>query len=49
MTSLQEYDVKFKPTNVVRGQDLCKLVTQGADDEEKEEDGWKYEPTMYTQ
>jgi hypothetical protein len=49
MTTLQEYDLEFKPTNIVKGQGLCKLVTQGDDDEEQEEDGWKDEPTMYTQ
>jgi hypothetical protein len=46
---LQEYDLEFKPSNIVKGQILCKLVTQGADVEEQEEDGWKYETIMYTQ
>jgi hypothetical protein len=49
MTTLQEYDLEFKLANVVKGQGLCKLVTQGVDDEEQEEDGWQDEPTMYTQ
>ena len=49
MTSLQECDLQFKPTNIVKGQGLCKLVTQGDDAEEQEEDGWQDEPIMYTQ
>jgi hypothetical protein len=43
MTSLQEYDLEFKPANIVKGQGLCKLVTQGVDVEEQEEDGWQDE------
>jgi len=49
MRSLQEYDLEFKPANIVRGQGLCKLLTQGDDVEEQEEDGCKNEPIMYTQ
>jgi hypothetical protein len=49
MTYLQEYDLEFKPTNIVKGQVLCKLVTQGDDIEEQEEDGWQDESIMYTQ
>jgi hypothetical protein len=49
MTTLQEYDLEFKPANIVKGQGLCKLVMQGTSDEEQEEDGWKDEPMMYTQ
>jgi hypothetical protein len=49
MTTLQEYDLEFKPANIVKGQGLCKLVTQGDDIEEQEEDGWQDEPIMYTQ
>jgi hypothetical protein len=49
MTTLQEYDLEFKPTNIVKGQGLCKLVTQDMGDENQEEDGWQEEPNMYTQ
>jgi len=49
MMDLQEYDLEFKPSNIVKGQGLCKLVTQRVDVEEQEEDGWKDEPIMYTQ
>jgi hypothetical protein len=49
MTTLQEYSLEFKPTNIVKVQGLCKLVMQGTSDEEQEEDRWKDEPMMYTQ
>jgi hypothetical protein len=49
MINLQECDLELKPENVLKGQGLCNLVAQGAEYEEHEEDGWKDEPTMYTQ
>jgi hypothetical protein len=49
MMNLQEYDLELKPTNIVKFQGFCKLVTQGDDAEEQEEDGWQDEPIMYTQ
>jgi hypothetical protein len=49
MTTLQEYDLEFKPTNIVKGQGLCKLVTRITDVENQEEDSWQEEPTLYTQ
>jgi hypothetical protein len=49
MMTLQEYDLEFKLSNIVKGQGLCKLVTQDINDGDQEEDGWQYEPTMYTQ
>jgi hypothetical protein len=49
MTSLQEYDLEFKPKNIIKGQGLCKLATGITDSEDQEEDGWKEEPTLYTQ
>jgi len=49
MTSLQKCDLEFKPANIVKGQGLCKSVTQGDENKEQEEDGWQYEPIMYTQ
>jgi hypothetical protein len=49
MTTLQEYNLEFKPSNIVKGQGLCKLVTQYMDDENQEEDGLQEEPNMYTQ
>jgi len=49
MMSLQEYDLEFNPTNIVKCQGLYKLVTRITDVENQEEDRWKEEPTMYTQ
>jgi hypothetical protein len=49
MTSLQEYDLEFKPTNIIKGQGLCKLATGIIDVENQEEDGWQEEPTLYMQ
>jgi hypothetical protein len=48
MMTLQEYDLEFKPTNIVKGQGLFKLVTQDTNEEYREEDEWKEEPMMYT-
>lgn len=33
VTALQEYDLEIKPSKIVRGQGLCKLVVEGNDDE----------------
>ena len=38
MTALQEYDLEFKPTAVVKGQGLCKLMTEGQNIEENSRD-----------
>ena len=37
MTTLQEYDMENKPTNIVKGQELCKLATEklGVDHDNK--------------
>ena len=34
MTSLQEYDLEITPTQIVRGQGLCKLVVDSVDEQE---------------
>ena len=34
MTALQEYDLEFKPASIVKGQGLCKLMTEGQNNEE---------------
>jgi hypothetical protein len=31
MTTIQEYDLEFKPTTIVRSQGLCKLVEKALD------------------
>ena len=34
VTALQEYDLEFKPASIVKGQGLCKLMTEGRNNEE---------------
>ena len=36
VTTLQEYDLEFKPTCIVEGQGLCKLMVEGKNNEENE-------------
>ena len=38
VTDLQEYDLKFKPASIVKGQGLCKLMAEGKDNEENSQD-----------
>ena len=39
VTALQEYDLEFKPASIVKGQGLCKLMTEnGKNDEHAWED-----------
>ena len=33
MTTLQEYDLEFKPATIVKGQGLCKLMVEGQNNE----------------
>lgn len=46
MTFLQEYDLEIKPTKIVRGQGLCKLVVESRDLKE-EEHGWENEDLIF--
>ena len=34
VTTLQEYDIEFKPTCIVKGKGLCKLMAEGKNNEE---------------
>ena len=34
VTALQEYDLEFKPSSIVKGQGLCKIMAEGKDNEE---------------
>ena len=34
MTTLQEYDLEFKPANIFKGQGLSKLIAEGHNDED---------------
>ena len=43
LTSLQEYDLEIKPTKLVKGQGLCKIIYEELDPQEKEEQGWENE------
>jgi len=54
MTSLQEYDLEFKPSHTVKGHGLCKLTAEAADHQNMESDrlileteGWEHEIEMY--
>ena len=34
MTTLQEYDLEFKPTTIIKGQGLCKSMAEGQNNED---------------
>jgi hypothetical protein len=36
MTSLQDYDLEITPTQIVRGQGLCKLVVDSIEEHESQ-------------
>ena len=40
VTALEEYDLEFKPASLVKGQGLCKLMTEG---QNNEENSWENE------
>ena len=44
MTALQEYDLEFKPASIVKGQGLCKQMTEG---QNNEEDSWDNEVELH--
>jgi hypothetical protein len=41
MVSLQEYDLEFRPTTIVKVQGLRKLATKAMDCEDQKEKGWQ--------
>jgi hypothetical protein len=43
MTTLQEYDLEIKPTKIVRGQGLCKLVVDSENSQVSDQEGWENE------
>jgi hypothetical protein len=43
MMTLQEYDLKIKPTKIIRGQGLCKLLVEAKESQVEEEEGWENE------
>ena len=46
LTTLQEYDLEIKPTKLVKGQGLCKLMAEAQDPQMEEEEGWDNEVDM---
>ena len=44
IAALQEYDLEFKPASIVKGQGLCKLMTESKDNEEH---NWKNEAELH--
>ena len=44
LTTLQEYDLEFKPAAIVKGQGLCKLMTEGQNNEES---SWDNEAELH--
>ena len=44
VTTLQEYDLEFKPKSIVKGQGLCKLMAKGKDNEEN---SWDNEAELH--
>ena len=36
VTTLQEYDIEFKPTTIIKGQGMCKLMVESQNSEEGE-------------
>ena len=39
LTTLQEYDLEIKPTKLIKGQGLCKLIVEALDLQKEEEEG----------
>ena len=44
VTALKEYDLEFKPASIVKGQGLCKLMTENRN---KEESAWEDEAELH--
>ena len=42
--TLQEYDLEFKPASIVKGQGLCKLMTENG---KNEEHAWEDEAELH--
>jgi hypothetical protein len=47
MVVIQEFDLDIKPTKIVRGQGLCKLVAESQDLIESENSGWDNELSLW--
>ena len=44
VTTLQEYDLEFKPATIIKGQGLCKLM---AEIQNNEDDDWENETKLH--
>ena len=44
VTSLQEYDLEFKPASIVKGKGLCRLMTKNRNNEEH---AWEDEAELH--
>ena len=44
VTSLQEYNLDFKPAAIVKGQGICKIMTEGQNNEER---SWDNEAELH--
>ena len=44
VTALQEYDLEFKPSSMVKGKGLCKLMDEGNNNEES---NWENEAELH--
>ena len=44
MTTLEEYDLEFKPATIFKGQGLCKLITEGQNNEDS---SWDNEAKLH--
>jgi len=46
MVSIQECDLEFKPTKIVKGKGLCKLVAKELDLDDFPKEGWENEMSL---
>ena len=44
VTTLQEYDLEFKPATIIKGQGVCKLIAEGWTNED---DDWENEAELH--
>ena len=47
VTSLQGYDLEFKPVHTIKGHGLCRLTAKAIDSPEEESSRWEQDIEMY--
>jgi hypothetical protein len=47
MVVIQEFDLDIKPTKIVKGQGLCKLIAEAQDQVDSENSGWENELSLW--